>query len=263
LRRVARRFGLLHCMKAYGDFERQMPSWMRSKLDVAGIEAEHYPIKEYGDRVRSSADVHMVLDIIDTALDRPNIETYILMTGDRDFLRVVNRLRNRLGKRVVIVGVQGAISQDLQEAADEVVYLDPPNVHLLNDLDEWLIRKIDQRERTLSEGFFLTFRYLAGYIQHPSNHNVIAPNLVEGKLSEFVRRGILAREAVMTADGKPLTTTTLNRSHPLVVQALASVAEPVPAGTGYGIHAERAYLRESSAGDPFFLRDTEPNEQAV
>ena len=68
----------------------------------------------------------MVLDIIDTALDRENIDTYILMTGDRDFLRVVNRLRNRLGKRVIIVGVHGAISQDLQEAADEVLYLDPP-----------------------------------------------------------------------------------------------------------------------------------------
>ncbi len=246
LRRVARQYGLLHCMKAYGDFERQMPNWMRSKLDVAGIEAEHYPIKEYGDRIRSSADVHMVLDIIDTALDRPNIDTYILMTGDRDFLRVVNRLRNRLGKRVIIVGVQGAVSQDLQEAADEVVYLEPPNVQHMNDLDEWLIRKIDQRERTLSEGFYLTFRYLAGYVQHPSNHSVIAPNLVEGKLSEFVRRGILIREPVMTPEGKPLTTTMLNRSHPLVEAALAAV----PVGEAAG-DAHRGYPPTGSlAGGP-------------
>lgn len=230
LRKVARRFGLLPIMKAYGDFERQMPSWMRAKLDVAGIEAEHYPIKEYGDRVRSSADVHMVLDIIDVALDQPNIDTYILMTGDRDFLRVANRLRNRLGKKVVIVGVQGAISQDLQEAADVVVYLDPPDVQQTQDLDEWLIRKIDQRERTLSEGFFLTFKYLAGYVQHPSNHSIIPPNLVEGKLSEFVRRNILVREAVVTAEGKPLTTTTLNRQHPLVQQVLGTSEVREPAG---------------------------------
>lgn len=245
LRRVARCFGLLPIMKAYGDFERQMPNWMRAKLDVAGIEVEHYPVKEYGDRVRSSADVHMVLDIIDTALDRPNIDTYILMTGDRDFLRVANRLRNRLGKRVIIVGVQGAISQDLQEAADEVHFLEPPNVQQTTDLDEWLIRKIDQRERTLSEGFFLTFKYLAGYVQHASNHNIIPPNLVEGKLSEFVRRGILVREAVVTAEGKPLTTTTLNREHPLVQSALlAAEAGAGPTAAAGADCAENHHRRD-------------------
>ena len=35
-----------------------------------------------------------VIDIINTALTRPDIKTFLLFTGDKDFIRVVTTLRN-------------------------------------------------------------------------------------------------------------------------------------------------------------------------
>src|SRR3712207_8705406 len=43
---------------------------------------------------------NFVIDVINTALTRPDIKTFLLFTGDKDFIRLVTTLRNRLGKRV-------------------------------------------------------------------------------------------------------------------------------------------------------------------
>ena len=60
----------------------------------------------------------MLMDIIDCLLDRPNVNTLILMTGDSDFIRVVARARNRFSKKVIISGVPGSVSNDLIASAD-------------------------------------------------------------------------------------------------------------------------------------------------
>ena len=63
----ARKYGLIGIARAYADFE-QHPPQLRQRLNVAGFEAEHYPVKRYRDRdgterIRSIADLHMVIDI--------------------------------------------------------------------------------------------------------------------------------------------------------------------------------------------------------
>ena len=55
--------------KAYADFSEH--DGFRRRLDAAGIESEHYPLKLTNGRRQSSADLHMVIDIMDTVLDRP------------------------------------------------------------------------------------------------------------------------------------------------------------------------------------------------
>ena len=84
---------------------------MRTRLDVAGFEAQHYPAKRTSDGSGREdpvrADLNFVIDVINTALTRPDIETFLLFTGDKDFIRLVTTLRNRLGKKVVICGVPG------------------------------------------------------------------------------------------------------------------------------------------------------------
>jgi uncharacterized LabA/DUF88 family protein len=128
----ARSYGLIGIARAYADFD-QHPPQLRQRLNVAGFEAEHYPVKRYRDRdgterIRSIADLHMVIDIVDTALGRPNIDTFLFFTGDGDFIRVVAMLRNRLGKRVVICGVPETTSRDLVIAAGEEDSLDVSEV---------------------------------------------------------------------------------------------------------------------------------------
>ncbi len=72
---------------------------------------------------QSTVDLNMLMDIIETVFDRPNISTFILMTGDRDFTRICARLKLRLNKRVIVIGVPGTVSRDLISAAEQFIPL--------------------------------------------------------------------------------------------------------------------------------------------
>ena len=109
----ALKYGLMAVARAYADFE-QHPAAVRTKLEVAGFEAQHFAAKRTTDsqgreRVVSRSDLNFAVDIINTALARPDIKTFLLFTGDKDFIRLVTTLRNRLGRRVVICGVPGSM----------------------------------------------------------------------------------------------------------------------------------------------------------
>jgi uncharacterized LabA/DUF88 family protein len=72
---------------------------------------------------QSTVDLNMLMDIIETVFDRPNINTYVLMSGDRDFTRICARLKHRLNKRVIVCGVPGTVSRDLISAAETFIQL--------------------------------------------------------------------------------------------------------------------------------------------
>lgn len=221
MRDKALKYGPLVVAKAYADFSEH--EGFRRRLDVAGIESEHYPLKLTSGRRQSSADLHMVIDIIDTALDRPQVKTFLLMTGDRDFIRIAARLRNRFGKTVVISGVPGSLSHDLVQAG---TIHDPIEIASTYDRDKSLIRKVHYYEMTRHEGFYPTFSNLSRFLQHPVNHQMIDPNFVQAKLSQFVTDGVLEREVIVTELGRELTVTRLNREHELVKEALSEAEEP-------------------------------------
>ena len=58
----------------------------------------------------------MLMDIIETVFDRPTISTFVLMTGDKDFTRISARLKLRLNKTVIVVGIPGTVSRILLAA---------------------------------------------------------------------------------------------------------------------------------------------------
>jgi len=113
---TARKYGLVNIARAYADFEDFPPEVLRG-LQVEGITAVNVQAHQVGDRRKSGADMDMLIDIIETMLDRSAIPTLLLMTGDRDFLRVVTMARNRFGKEVVISGVPGTVAYDLISAS--------------------------------------------------------------------------------------------------------------------------------------------------
>ncbi|HEY7832224.1 MAG TPA: NYN domain-containing protein [Ktedonobacterales bacterium] len=75
---------------------------------------------------QSTVDLNMLMDIIETVFDRPSINTYVLMTGDRDFTRICARLKLRLNKHVIVVGIPGTVSRDLIAAANQFIPLGGP-----------------------------------------------------------------------------------------------------------------------------------------
>jgi NYN domain len=75
--------------------------------------------------VQSTVDLNMLMDIIETVFDRPTITTFVLMTGDKDFTRISARLKLRLNKTVIVVGIPGTVSRDLISSANQFVPLVP------------------------------------------------------------------------------------------------------------------------------------------
>ncbi len=74
-------------------------------------------------RVKNSVDVKMTADCIECAHSYPNIDTFVLVSGDSDFLHVVNALRT-MGKRVVVIGVSWSTSRRLADQVDSLLLYD-------------------------------------------------------------------------------------------------------------------------------------------
>lgn len=71
-------------------------------------------------RKKDMTDFIMLDYIYQTAADRPEIDTYILFTGDGHFHSVAKYLIQKLRKKVVVYGVSGSVSKSLKSAASEV-----------------------------------------------------------------------------------------------------------------------------------------------
>ncbi len=221
----ALQYGLMSVARAYADFD-QHPPHVRTRLDVAGFELHHYPVKRSRDatgrdKITSRSDLNLVIDIINTALVRPDIEIFLLFTGDKDFIRLVTSLRNRLGKRVVICGVPGSISPDLVAAAGES---DTIEMTQSADVDVAVIQAIDTYIRQLHEGFVPTQSHMSRTLWRFLDRNRLPSEHIEAKVMEFLRKGILTKRQTINGQGQELVTTELNAQHPLVIQAIPDLA---------------------------------------
>lgn len=215
-------YGLMSVARAYADFD-QHPAQSRTRLDVAGFEAHHYPAKRTTDaqgreKFASRSDLNLVVDIINTALVRPDIEIFLLFTGDKDFIRLVTTLRNRLGRRVVICGVPGSVSPDLVAAAGEEDMLE---IAQSADVDAAVVRAIDAYVKQLHEGFVPTQSHMSRTLWRFLDRNSLPSEHIEAKVMEFLRKGVLTKRQTINGQGQELVTTELNFSHPLVLGALA------------------------------------------
>lgn len=217
----ALQYGLMSVAKAYADFD-QHPAQARTRLDVAGFEAQHYPAKRTTDshgreKIASRSDLNLVVDIINTALVRPDIETFLLFSGDKDFIRLVTTLRNRLGKRVIICGVPGSVSPDLVASAGEE---DPIEISQSADVDIAVVQAIDAYIKQLHEGFVPTQSHMSRTLWRFLDRDQLHSEHIEAKVMEFLRKGVLTKRQTINGQGQELVTTELNLTHPLVLRAL-------------------------------------------
>jgi uncharacterized LabA/DUF88 family protein len=224
----ALKYGLMGVARAYADFE-QHPPPVRMRLDVAGFEAQHYPAKRTTDqagreKIQSRSDLNFVIDIINTALTRPDIKTFLLFTGDKDFIRLVTTLRNRLGKRVVICGVPGSVSPDLVAAAGEE---DALQMVQSVDVDLAVVRAINAYVGQLHDGFVPTQSHMSRTLWRFIDRGILPSEHIEAKVMEFLRKGILTKRQTINGQGQELVTTELNPAHPLVQEALPGYRRPI------------------------------------
>ena len=126
--------------KAYADWVSRAPELRGASqftndppaLYAAGIEPVYVPTRlppvgaadSYRTaRIKNSVDVKMTADCIECAHSYSNIGTYVLVSGDSDFIHVINTLR-AMGKRVIIIGVSWSTSRRLADQVDGLILYD-------------------------------------------------------------------------------------------------------------------------------------------
>src|SRR5215211_2619603 len=121
----AREYGRVVSATAYadwtdGDFRDAPPTLYSNGISPRYISARYFPGGRSQNRRTNSIDVMLAVECADFLHYHPQVDTYVLVTGDGDFIPLVNLLRSR-GKRVVVIGVSEATSYHLIESADHFI----------------------------------------------------------------------------------------------------------------------------------------------
>ncbi len=106
--------GKVTVQRAYADW-RRYPQYIVS-LSENSVDLIYAPA--YGSSKKNATDIRMAIDAIELVFIRPEIATYILLTGDSDFSSLVLKLKE-YGKYVIGVGIQESSSDILVQNCDE------------------------------------------------------------------------------------------------------------------------------------------------
>ncbi|MBQ7337540.1 MAG: NYN domain-containing protein [Clostridia bacterium] len=77
----------------------------------------------YKQNKKDMTDFIMLDHIYQHAADHKNIQVYLILTGDGHFQSVVNYLKKKQNKKVIVCGAPNTMSRFLQGAADEVMHI--------------------------------------------------------------------------------------------------------------------------------------------
>jgi uncharacterized protein (TIGR00288 family) len=106
--------GKVSVQRAYADW-RRYPQYI-VPLSEASVDLIFAPA--YGSNKKNATDIRMAIDALELIFIRPEIGTYILLTGDSDFSSLVLKLKE-YGKYVIGVGIQESSSDILVQNCDE------------------------------------------------------------------------------------------------------------------------------------------------
>lgn len=110
----AQEHGRLVLARAYAPWTSPELAIDAENLYRQGIEPIYVPSR------KNSADVRLAVDAVETAVGASNIATFVIVTGDGDLIHPINFLRQH-GRKVVVIGVDAAMSRMLSAAADAVL----------------------------------------------------------------------------------------------------------------------------------------------
>ena len=121
----SREYGRIVSATAYadwteGDFRQAPPTLYSNGISPRYISARYFPGGKASKRRTNSIDVMLAVECSDFLHKHPQVDTYVLVTGDGDFIPLVSLLRSQ-GKTVVVIGVSEATSYHLIESADHFV----------------------------------------------------------------------------------------------------------------------------------------------
>ena len=112
--------GNISIRKAYGNWSNASISLLQSSLDRLGFDFSHsfHPV-----RGKNSSDIQLTIDVMEYALTHPQIDCFVLATGDSDFSSLYRRLRS-LGKEVIGVGPKSPLSKSVESSCSSFIFTD-------------------------------------------------------------------------------------------------------------------------------------------
>jgi len=105
-------------MHAYADFERIEENAM-GPLYLLGV-TPHYVL---GSDHKNAADMHLAIDALTVFYTRQEIETFVIVAGDRDYIPLLKHLQ-QYNKRVLVASFPDNVSGDLLQIVGKERFLD-------------------------------------------------------------------------------------------------------------------------------------------
>src|SRR6478752_2156468 len=106
--------GKVAVQRAYADW-RRYPQYM---VPLAESSIDTIQATAYGSSKKNATDIRLAVDAVELVFTRPEIGTYILLSGDSDFSSLVLKLKE-YGKYVIGVGIRESSSDLLVMNCDE------------------------------------------------------------------------------------------------------------------------------------------------
>jgi uncharacterized protein (TIGR00288 family) len=111
--------GRIVVKRAYCDWTRYRE--YNQHFHEKAIELIEVPKKHIGGK--NSADIRMVVDVLDLSYSKEHIDTFALVTGDSDFSPLVSKLKEN-DKEVIGCAIKATTSDLLMENCDEFIFYD-------------------------------------------------------------------------------------------------------------------------------------------
>lgn len=224
-----RRLGLQTILtKAYADFE-QLKIAPQGGLYLMGVETHNV----LGTDHKNAADMRLSIDAVETLYTRPEIDTFVFVAGDRDYIPVIQHLK-RQARYVYAVAFRGNISSDLMMNVgsryfiDAVSLLDPNAIKRLeHQAERQREADIVERERDVRMTAELEAREAAGYstdsLDDPRlDDDRIVDDHMDDDYNEFIEEGEEVAESAMSYNGNgPF------RMHPRGNRKIVAPSDPV------------------------------------
>lgn len=115
-----KQLGQIIIRRAYGVWSRPQLAMHQTSINRNGFELIHcyHPVTG-----KNTADIQMTVDVIECAWQLPNINYFVLVTGDSDFSPVFRRLRE-MDKEVIGVGRHSTLSECVKTSCSRFIYTD-------------------------------------------------------------------------------------------------------------------------------------------
>ena len=140
---------------AYADFER-LATAPQGALYLMGVSTRNV----LGTDHKNAADMQLCIDALEVMYTRPDIGTFVLVAGDRDYIPVLQHLR-RQARQVLVAGFRESVSGDLLQNIGAAQFIDARDL-LTPERVEQLEKRRTDRQRTLEESRRLREQGMSG-----------------------------------------------------------------------------------------------------